>query len=211
MGIRCVVVRSQSRVEPTIESWVCACEGQMSLKREIVLWKTSLEKGLVVRWSSLAGGNIGRFGQAEGEPTAFFETNRDRGSLARRRFTLRKRRLARGILRLRCVRWCNITSCDIPLRNFPSGTLSCRNLGIAGAATREKAGGLNRQADSGEMDGIQSQTDVTTVALDPGGAGGLHTTNDGSAARDQSVPLDHHRVVDDRLENSVGAGILGGY
>lgn len=42
-----------------------------------------LKDGLAVRWSSLAGGNIGRFGEAEGQPTAFFETNRDRRSLAR--------------------------------------------------------------------------------------------------------------------------------
>src|SRR5271165_114483 len=59
----------------------------MSLKREIFLWKTrkkgsrTVRERLVVYARALTCCNIGRFGEAEGEPTAFFEANHHRGSL----------------------------------------------------------------------------------------------------------------------------------
>ncbi len=127
----------------------------------------------------LAGGNVSRFGQTEGEPTAFFQTNHGSGSSA--------------------------------LRNVALRNAALRNLGIASVPSHEKAGGLNRQVHACEVDRIESQADIATIAPEVGGPGRLHSTCDGGAARDQSVPLDDNGFVDDRLEGSVGAWILGGY
>lgn len=118
-------------------------------------------------WRPLAGGNIHRFGQAEGEAAAFFEPN---------------------------------------LRHF---TLPLPTWGGARVPAHEQTGRLNRQICTGEVDRIERQSDITTITPDVGGLGGLHTTRNGRAAWNQLIALDHHGVIDDRVEPGIRAGIVG--
>jgi hypothetical protein len=137
------------------------------------------QTGLAIEFRSLAGGDVDRFGEAEGEPMPFFEANHGSGGPGLMNFA-----------------W----------RSFTVGTRRTTSI-----PAHEEAGRLNRQIRACEVDGIQSQADIAPIALDPGSPGRLHTTCDGGAARDQPVPLDDYRFVDDGLEGSIGAWILGGY
>lgn len=84
------------------------------------------------------------------------------------------------------------------------------DLGIAGISAHEKAGGLNRQACACEVDCVESQADIASIASDIGGPGGLHPAGDGGAARDQFIAIDFYGFVDHRLKGFFGSRVLGG-
>jgi hypothetical protein len=146
-------------------------------------------EGLAIGSCPLAGGNVNRFGQTEGEPTAFFEADHGGGG-----FTL----------------W-TLDLGSISLRSFSLRGMALQNTGIASVAAYEKAGGLNRQVHACQVDRIKRQPHIAAIAPEVRRLGRLHSTCDDSPARDQFVPFDHHGFVDDRLEGSVRTWILGGY
>jgi len=49
---------------------------------------------------------------------------------------------------------------------------------LTGVSTHEKAGGLHWKVRAGEVDGIEGQAEISTVAFEIGGAGGLHASGD---------------------------------
>jgi len=194
MGIGERYFRIKSRFEATIEKRERTCEGQMSLKRELFLWKTF--SPALPRWSGgakpggtkpggaksggasspirsqmLAGCNINRFGQAEGEPAPFFKRNDGGRGFARLRVTLWSGAVGTATLRTRTL-WTSVllTLC------LGSGDLGRR-------PAHEKAGGLNRQANASELDRVEGQPEVSAIASEVGGLGRLHSTCNRGTAR----------------------------
>ena len=146
MGIAGRHYQIKSRFEATIEKRDCIREGQMSLKRELFLWKTFI-RGLAVGPRMLAERDVCGFGEAKSEPTAFFETNRRQGFV-----------------------WRNAAVLNPALL---SDTL--RHKGIARIPAHEQAGGLNGQVRARELDRIQRQPNVAAAIVpDIGGASGLY-------------------------------------
>src|SRR5579864_5827960 len=82
----------------------------------------------------------------------------------------------------------------------------CRD---ASLAPRKKTGGLNWQISSSHANGVQGQANVVSVALDSGCSGGLHSTRNIGAARDERHPLQGNCLIYNGFEASRGIGSVG--
>ena len=122
------------------------------------------EASLPIRSQVLAGRNIDRFGQAEGQPAPFFKRN-DRGrGFARLRVTLWSGAVGTATLRTRALLTCVLR------------TLCLGSVDLGRRPAHEKAGGLNGQAHASELDRFESQPEVSAIVSQVGGLSGLHST-----------------------------------
>src|SRR5579862_19643 len=147
--------------------------GNLSVENFSLRW-------LAVRWGPLAGSNISRFGQTEGEPTALFETNYPSLGLSR-------------------------TSPSV--LGVPLVILLMSQVG-RGISFHKKAGGLHWQVRTRQMDRIESKADVTMIASYIRRLHGFHSTRNTGSPRNKSVSFDDHRFVHDGLESFLCVWIL---
>ena len=88
-----------------------------------------------------------------------------------------------------------------PLRNRAGSSISFD----------EKAGGLDCQVRTREVDRIKGEPDISTIVPDAGCLGGLHSSCNADASRHQLISFDYYRFVDNGLESSFRAWILSRY
>jgi hypothetical protein len=95
--------------------------------------------------------------------------------------------------------------------NVPRKTLTSRCLGLVGVSTHEEAGRLNWHSRSCELNRIESQEDITMIALEMRCPSGLHASSDHGSKGNQLVSFAHNRLVDDGLEGAIRVWIVGRY
>jgi hypothetical protein len=84
-----------------------------------------------------------------------------------------------------------------------------RSLDVSALTPDEKAGGLNREVQSSNMNRLESEADVTVIGLQIGSPDGFHASRDCRAQRQQIVSCDHHGLIDGCLEGGVRIRTLG--